>query len=146
MVHTKPLCVYSKLHGFHNAADKVWQTIASYAYVGNPISSNNGLRSQKLLLKSECYNTLHVAMSVACSWLLYGVPITTWSYAIQICKQHCGSPWLTTFCLGIELLKDTYVSLESVLVVGDVVWIHNRPITAIITMTLTYFALNVLGC
>ena len=34
-------------------------------YVGHPISSDNGLISQKLLLKSEFYFPLHVAMGVA---------------------------------------------------------------------------------
>ena len=38
-------------------------------YVGHPISSDNGLISQKLLLKSEFYNPLHVAMGVAYSCL-----------------------------------------------------------------------------
>ena len=42
-------------------------------YVGHPISSNNGLMSQKLLLKSEFYYPLHVAMSVAYPCLKYGV-------------------------------------------------------------------------
>ena len=32
--------------------------------MGHPISSNNGLLSQKLLLKSEFYYPLHVAMGV----------------------------------------------------------------------------------
>ena len=32
--------------------------------VGHPISSDNGLISQKLLLKSELYSQLHVAMGV----------------------------------------------------------------------------------
>ena len=34
-------------------------------YVGHPISSDNGLISQKLLRKSEFYYWLHVAMVVA---------------------------------------------------------------------------------
>ena len=34
-------------------------------YVGHPMRSNNGLISQKLLLKSEFYYPLHVAMGVA---------------------------------------------------------------------------------
>ena len=34
-------------------------------YVGHPISSDNGLISQKLLRKSEFYYSLHVAMGVA---------------------------------------------------------------------------------
>ena len=46
-------------------------------YMGHPISSDNGLISQKLLLKSEFYNPLHVAMGVAYSCLKYGVFITT---------------------------------------------------------------------
>ena len=41
------------------------------SYVGHPISSANGLVSQKLLLKSEFYNPLHVALSVAYSCLKY---------------------------------------------------------------------------
>ena len=46
-------------------------------YVGHRISSDNGLVSQKLLLKSEIYYQLHVAMGVAYSCLKYGVFITT---------------------------------------------------------------------
>ena len=34
-------------------------------YVGHPISSDNGLISQKLLRKSEFYYSLHVTMGVA---------------------------------------------------------------------------------
>ena len=45
-------------------------------YVGHPISSDNGLISQKLLLRSEFYYSLHVAMGVAYSCLKYGVSIT----------------------------------------------------------------------
>ena len=41
-------------------------------YVGHPISSDNGIISQKLLLKSEFYYPLHVAMGVAYSCLRYG--------------------------------------------------------------------------
>ena len=40
-------------------------------YEGHPISSDNGLISQKLLLKSEFYYPLHVAMGVAYSCLKY---------------------------------------------------------------------------
>ena len=46
-------------------------------YEGHPISSDNGLISQKLLLKSELYYPLHVAMDVAYSCLKYGVFIIT---------------------------------------------------------------------
>ena len=46
-------------------------------YEGHPISSDNGLISQKLLLKSEFYYPLHVAMDVAYSCLKYGVFIIT---------------------------------------------------------------------
>ena len=46
-------------------------------YVGHPISSDNGLISQKLLLKSEFYYPLHLAMGVAYSYLKYGVLIIT---------------------------------------------------------------------
>ena len=72
--------------------------------VGHPISSDNGLISQKLLLKSEFYYPLHVVMGVAYSCLKYGVFIITWSDAMQICKQNCESQWsrkftfLTDFC------------------------------------------------
>ena len=45
--------------------------------MGHPISSDNGLISQKLLLKSEFYYPLHVAMVVAYSCLKYGVFIIT---------------------------------------------------------------------
>ena len=44
---------------------------------GHPISSDNGLISQKLLLKSEFYYPFHVAMGVAHSCLQYGVFIIT---------------------------------------------------------------------
>ena len=47
------------------------------SYVGHPISSDNGLISQKLLLKSKFYNPLHVAMGVAYSCLKDGVFITS---------------------------------------------------------------------
>ena len=46
-------------------------------YVGHPISSDNGLISRKLLLKSELYYPLHMAMGVAYSCLKYGIFITT---------------------------------------------------------------------
>ena len=46
-------------------------------YLGHPISSDNRLISQKMLLKSEFYNPLQVAMAVAYSCLKYGVFITT---------------------------------------------------------------------
>ena len=46
-------------------------------YVGHPISSDNGIISQILLLKSELYCPLHVAMGVAYSCLKYGAFITT---------------------------------------------------------------------
>ena len=48
-----------------------------YPYVGHPISSDNGLISQKLILKSEFYYPFHVAMGVAYSCLKYEVFITT---------------------------------------------------------------------
>ena len=62
-------------------------------YVGHPISSDNGLISQKLLLKSEFYYPLRVVIGVAYSCLKYGVSITTWSDAMQNCIQHCETPW-----------------------------------------------------
>ena len=40
-------------------------------YEGHPISSDNGLISQKLLFKSESFYPLHVAMNVAYSCLKY---------------------------------------------------------------------------
>ena len=48
-----------------------------YLYVGHPMSSDNGLISQKLLLKSEFYYPLHVAMGVAYSCLKYRALIIT---------------------------------------------------------------------
>ena len=42
-------------------------------YVGHPISSDNGLISLKLLLKSEFYYPWYVAMDVAYSCLKYGI-------------------------------------------------------------------------
>ena len=50
---------------------------AFIAYVGHPISSDNGLISQKLILKSEFYYPLHMAMGVAYSRFKYEVLITT---------------------------------------------------------------------
>ena len=44
-------------------------------YVGHPISSDNGLISQKLILKSEFYYPLYVAMGVAYLCLKYEVLI-----------------------------------------------------------------------
>ena len=40
-----------------------------YLYVGHPISSDNGLISQKLLLKSEFYYPLHADIGVVYSCL-----------------------------------------------------------------------------
>ena len=42
-------------------------------YEGHPICSDNGLISQKLLLKSEVYYPLHVAMGVDNSFVKYEV-------------------------------------------------------------------------
>ena len=61
--------------------------------MGHPISSDNGLISQKLILKSEFYYPLQLGMGVAYSCLKYEVLITTWSDAKQICIQHYDSPW-----------------------------------------------------
>ena len=47
------------------------------AYVRHPISSDNGIISQKLLLKSTFYYPLLVVMGVAYSCLKYGVLIIT---------------------------------------------------------------------
>ena len=46
-------------------------------YVGHPISSDDGPISQKVLLKSEFYCPLPVAVGVAHSCLKYGVFIIT---------------------------------------------------------------------
>ena len=56
-------------------------------------------------------------MGVSYSCMKYGVFITIWSEAIQICIQHCEPvaakiTFLTNFCLGVELVKMQYVSLE----------------------------------
>ena len=64
------------------------KSLSDNMYVGRQISSDNGLISQKLLLKSELYYPLHVTMGVAYSCLKYGVFIITLFDAIQICKQH----------------------------------------------------------
>ena len=60
---------------------------------GHPISSDNGLISQKLSLKSTVLYPLHVAMGVDYSFVKYEVVITTGFYALRICKQHCESLW-----------------------------------------------------
>ena len=65
--------------------------------MGHPISSDNGLISQKLLLKSEFYYTLNVVMVVDYSCLKYRVFYHNLTDAIQICKQHCENPWLRKF-------------------------------------------------
>ena len=41
--------------------------------MGHPISFDNGLISQKLILKSEFYYPLHVSIGVSFSCLKYGV-------------------------------------------------------------------------
>ena len=46
-------------------------------YEGRPICSDNGLISQKLLLKSKVYYPLHVAMGVDYSCLKYQVLFIT---------------------------------------------------------------------
>ena len=81
-------------------------------YEGHPICYDNGLISQKLLFKSEVYYPLHMAMGVDNLCVKYEVFITTWYYAIQICKQHSESLWprkiafLTKSMLGLVLAKD----------------------------------------
>ena len=59
--------------------------------MGHPISSDNGLIPQNLLLKSDFVYPLHAAMGVAYLCWKYGVFIATWSDAIQICIEHCES-------------------------------------------------------
>ena len=51
-------------------------------YVGHPISSDNGLLSHKLFLKSELYYQLEGTVGIAYSCLKYGVFITTGPDAI----------------------------------------------------------------
>ena len=48
-----------------------------FKYEGHPICSDNGLISQKLLLESNVYYPLHVAMGVDYSCVKYEVFITT---------------------------------------------------------------------
>ena len=60
----------------HNHLNTSVTKQSSY-YAGHSISSDNDLISQKLLLKSEFYYQLHVAMGVAYSCLEYGVFITS---------------------------------------------------------------------
>ena len=52
--------------------------------MGHPISSDNGLISQKLLLESEFYYPLHVAMGVAYSCL----KIESFYYNLIRCYTH----------------------------------------------------------
>ena len=72
-----------KILGVHVDDNLMWNNHFQYvskkisSYVGHPISSDIGLISQKLLLNSEFYNPLHVAMGVAYSCVNYGVFITT---------------------------------------------------------------------
>ena len=53
------------------------KTQENITYEDHPVSYDNGLISQKLLLKPEFYYPLHVAMGVAYSCLKFGVFITT---------------------------------------------------------------------
>ena len=49
----------------YKLSNRMTSTNERVRYVGNPISSDNGLISQKLLQKLEFYYSLHVAMGVA---------------------------------------------------------------------------------
>ena len=62
-------------------------------YVGHPISLTMVSYLRNCYKKSILYYPLHVAMGVFYLCSKYGVFITTWSEAIQICIQHCVSPW-----------------------------------------------------
>ena len=89
----------------------------SLDYVSHPISSDNDVISQKLLLKSEFYYSLHVAMGVA--YLCFKI----WSFYhnLNLCYTNLYTTlresmaaiiaFLTNFCLGVELEMQC-VSLE----------------------------------
>ena len=80
-------------------------------HVGHPISSNNSLISQKLLLKSESYYPLHVAMGIAYSCLKYRVlsqlDLMLYKFKTITVRAHgrIKSLYLILF-LGVELDKD----------------------------------------
>ena len=84
----------------------------SWLYVGHPISSDNGLISQKLLLKSKFYYSLHVAKGVAYSCLKYGVLLSqpylmVYKFENNTVKAHGREiSRFNNFLLGVELDKD----------------------------------------
>ena len=81
-------------------------------FVGHPISSDNDFISQKLFMKSEFYNPLHVAMGVAYSCLKYGFFLSqpdfilykfeTTLRKLMAAKNHV----FNIFMLGVELDQD----------------------------------------
>ena len=64
-------------HTRHRVFFYLYFFLRDIIYVGHPISSDIGLISQKLILESELYYPLHVAMGVAYSCLKYEAFITT---------------------------------------------------------------------
>ena len=80
-------------------------------YVGHPISSDNGLISQKLFLKSELYYPLHVTMGVTYSCLKYGVlsqpDLMLYKVVNNTVRVHGREKsCFNYFLLGVELDKD----------------------------------------
>ena len=76
-------------------------------YVGHPISSDNGLMYQKLLLKSGFYYPLHVTMGVGYSCLKHNLifcytNMKTTLWKLMAAKNHV----FDNFLLGEELDKD----------------------------------------
>ena len=79
--------------------------------MGHPISSDNGLISQKLILKSEFYYPLHVVMGVAYSCLKYedlsqpDPMLYKFVYNTMRARGH-ENHVLNYFLSGVELVRD----------------------------------------
>ena len=95
--------------------------------MGHPISSDNGLISQILLLKAEFYYTLYVAMGVAYSCLKYGVFITTYLMLYKVVNNTVRahgrekSHFKLFFAGGRVSLRCSMFLWKVILVLGDVV-------------------------
>ena len=68
--------------------------------MGHPISSNNGLISQKLLLQSEFYYPLHVAMGIA----YCNLSIKTRRVGFRLHTSTCVFPSINILAVNILLL------------------------------------------
>ena len=64
-MHVLSLILYQISYFVCVLLKKYHEIFGRACYMGHPISSDNGFTSQKLLLKSELYIPLHVAMGVS---------------------------------------------------------------------------------